>query len=499
MSARSKQKREFGDFQTPLKLAREVCLLLAKREIIPASIVEPTCGEGNFLVASLETFPSIANAVGIDINPQHIDQARIAVRPAYHGTNIDIRNDDFFNVEWPRLLKPLPEPLLIIGNPPWVTNSELGSMGSSNLPQKSNFQRLHGLDAITGKGNFDISEWMLIKALEWIAGKRATIAMLCKTSVARKVLTHAWKNDHSLSQADIYHIDAMAHFGAAVDACLLVVQASQTEPSFDCQVHASLDATSVSRVLRYSNGRLLANAAAYKSWKHLEGNGWHKWRSGIKHDCAKVMELRELNGQYQNGLGETVRIESDYIYPMLKSSEIANNPEPRHSRLMIVPQTFIGEDTSPIKERAPKTWEYLDNHSDYLDRRASSIYRNRPPFSIFGVGEYSFATWKVAVSGFYKDLYFRVIGPSLGKPVVLDDTCYFIACQTEEEATCIADMLNSDVAQGFYSAFIFEDAKRPVTIDLLRRLDLLALARELCTEKQFMEYQTSAFGQSYLL
>ena len=46
--------------------------------------------------------------------------------------------------------------ILILGNPPWVTNSELSSLNSNNLPKKTNFKELNGLDAITGKGNFDI-------------------------------------------------------------------------------------------------------------------------------------------------------------------------------------------------------------------------------------------------------------------------------------------------------------------------------------------------------
>ena len=499
MPAKSRQKREFGDFQTPPQLAREVCLLLSGQGIAPSSILEPTCGEGNFLAAALQAFPTITNAVGIDIDARHVERARNAVHAENNGRNIAIRHDDFFAVDWKRTLESLPEPLLVIGNPPWVTNAEIGSIGGFNLPDKSNFQQHRGLDAITGKGNFDISESMLISALEWIAGRRATIAMLCKTAVARKVLTHAWKNGLMLARADLYRIDAAAHFGAAVDACLLVVTASATHRTLDCRVHDSLDAPTANSVLRYGDGRLLADGDAYETWKHLAGNGWRKWRSGIKHDCAKVMELRELDGQYRNGLGETVVLESEYLYPMLKSSDVANSPAPRPSRLMIVPQTFIGEDTNLIKERAPLTWEYLESHADYLERRASSIYRNRPQFSIFGVGEYSFAPWKVAISGFYKDLQFRVVMPSSGKPVVLDDTCYFIPCQTEEEAACIADMLNSDAARQFFSAFIFWDAKRPVTVELLQRLDLLALAKELRMEKRFMDCQVSGSLQPSLL
>ena len=138
--------------------------------------------------------------------------------------------ESFFEVDWNNILRDLPEPILVVGNPPWVTNSTLGAIGSSNLPKKSNFQNYNGLEALTGKSNFDISEWMLIKLLEMLEGRRATVAMLCKTAVARKVLVHAWKNDISLADAEIHPIDAAASFGAAVDACLLVCSLSPGQP-----------------------------------------------------------------------------------------------------------------------------------------------------------------------------------------------------------------------------------------------------------------------------
>ena len=55
--ARKAVKIEFGDFQTPAALAGDVCALLARAMPHPASIVEPSCGTGAFLVAALRRFP----------------------------------------------------------------------------------------------------------------------------------------------------------------------------------------------------------------------------------------------------------------------------------------------------------------------------------------------------------------------------------------------------------------------------------------------------------
>ena len=82
----------------------------------------------------------------------------------------------------------------------------------------------------------------------------------------------------------------------------------------------------------------------------------------------------------------------------------------------------------------------------------------RPRFSVFGIGEYSFAQWKVAISGFYKSLDFRVVAPCEGRPVVLDDTCYFLPFRSEKEAVTVAELLNSDKARGFFKSVVFWDA-----------------------------------------
>jgi hypothetical protein len=360
-------------------------------------------------------------------------------------------------------------------------------LGSQNLPAKSNFQNHNGLDAITGRANFDISEWMLIELLAAMSGRQGTLAMLCKSSVARKVLCHAWRNGTEVARAAIYGIDADLHFDASVDAVLLVIDLGANAVAKEAAVHPSMRGSTPQSAIGFESDNLVADTHAYRQWRHLCGPSVLKWRSGIKHDCSKVMELRREANKHRNGLGSLVELEDIHLYPLFKSSDLANGSS-ENRRWMIVTQKRVGEDTSEMRERAPKTWAYLTAHADLLANRGSSIYRNQPPFSIFGVGDYSFAPWKVAISGLYKRLTFVAVGPIEGKPTVLDDTSYFLPCETREQADYLTSLLNSTVAQSFYNAFVFWDAKRPITSDLLRRLDLRLLARELQTEEVFVGY-----------
>ena len=474
MNRKTRQRIEFGDFQTPFPLADEICALLHKLGYTPNSILEPTCGRGHFILAALKNFDSVSKIIGLDINPAYIES--LALQLGKYQT-VALYQSDFFDTNWREVLSVLPDPLLILGNPPWVTNAELSTFEGNNLPPKNNFQKYSGFDAITGASNFDISEWMLLRMFEWVRNRNAIVAMLCKTTVARKVLLHEWKNNPKSGRARMFLIDTLSHFGVSVEACLLVYDTCDVGAKI-CNVHRTLSPSSKSTRFGYEDGQLVANIDFYKKWRHLQTGQNDKdfvWRSGIKHDCAKVMELTRLGNHYRNGLGERVDIEETFVYPMMKSSDVAKSVPPH--RFMLITQKFVGQETAFIRTIAPKTWNYLLEHRDCFERRKSAIYRNNPPFSIFGVGDYSFSNWKVAISGLYKKIHFVPIGPHDGKPVVLDDTCYFLACPGEEEARLIATLLNSQPAVEFFSSFVFWDAKRPVTAKILNKINIIALAK----------------------
>lgn len=479
--AKTNRITEFGDFQTPIELSRRVCELLSHLNFQPVSLIEPTCGLGSFLFAALDQFPTVTKAIGLDISPDYVEAVLLKLHNRSDRKKVQIIQDSFFLTDWADLLEDLPSPMLVIGNPPWVTNAQLSTFGSFNVPEKSNFQRHNGFDAMTGKSNFDISEWMLIRVLHWLDNRKAVMAMLCKTAVARKLLMYAWKNKISLSDSAIYRIDAAAYFGASVDACLLVCHFSPSVHNLTSRIYQNIEDSDPKHTIGIRDGELVASVELYERWKHLQGHSTTKWRSGIKHDCAKVMELRKEGNMYRNGFGELVELEEQFIFPMLKSSEVANGLAVIPKRWMLVTQKSVRDDTSLIKGAAPKTWKYLQAYAHLLDKRGSSIYKNRSQFSIFGVGDYSFAPWKVAISGFYKKLNFKIIESYNNKPVVLDDTSNFLPCQSQNEAQHLAYLLNSQISKEFFEAFIFWDAKRPITIELLRRLNLVALDHELKT------------------
>jgi hypothetical protein len=436
---------------------------------LPAVVLEPTCGEGAFLDAAARQFRE-ARLAGYELNKSHAAVARGRLPPSRAQVTVA----DFFSVDWERELLPLQEPILVTGNPPWVTSATLGSLGSRNVPSKRNAKGLHGLDAMTGKSNFDVSEWMICRLLSALQRRRATLAMLCKTAVARRVIEATSAKGWDVRPGGLWSIDAMRHFGAAVDAVLFVCETGTSARKGGWGVHGSLDARRPLSRMAVVDGALVADADLVARTAHLAGRSDPEWRSGLKHDCSPVMELRVEAGRWRNGLGEHVDVEDDRVFPLMKSSDVANGVTSR-SRAVIVPQRALGEDTASLERRAPKTWQYLSAHRERLRARKSSVYRGQAEFAIFGIGPYSFAPWKVAISGLYKRCEFALIGPEGDRPVMLDDTCYFLPFESEANARRAWEALRSPPAMDFLAGRIFWDAKRPISKAILQRLDLRAL------------------------
>lgn len=362
---------------------------------------------------------------------------------------------------------------MVLGNPPWVTSAELGSLESQNIPQKQNSMSYAGIDAITGKSNFDVSEWMLNRLLGALQGMEFVVSLLCKFVVARRIMARAAQAQWPL-EGELRCIDATTHFDASVEAVLLTLRADvrpSHEVSLRWPMYAALPSRSPASVVGYIDGTITPDIDAFSRTRHLAGHCVPEWRSGLKHDCSAVMELMVEEGGLVSQGGGAVDIEPDHVFPLMKGSDVAHGRWPPR-RALLVPQRALGQDTRVLRETAPRTWAYLQAHRRALDARKSTIYAGKPPFSVFGVGSYTFAPWKVAIAGLYKKLHFFLVGPHQGRPVVFDDTTYFLPFETEAAARTAHAALTSGLARDFFEARVFWDDKRPINKGVLQALDL---------------------------
>jgi hypothetical protein len=475
--------REWGDFQTPPELTTRVCSYLIETGVAPQIIIEPTYGTGNFILTALKTFPTVRWVYGIEIQEKYEWRLKLALlldalQERRSSAAIELYRDDIFTHHFPERMLDVQD-VLLLGNPPWVTNSELSGLNSRNTPRKRNIKALRGIDAITGKSNFDIGEFVLIRLLDLFSQQRGTLAMLCKNSAIKSIVEITPQRGFKVSDVRALEINAARDFGAAVEASLLVMELGASRPTSTCRV-ATLDRPHHTiRQFGWTRNRFVYDLEAYESNAELDGKSPPVWRQGLKHDCARIMELEARDGHWSNGDGAMVDIEERWVFPLLKSSDIKEFETRQWRKEVIVTQRRLGEDTAHLQAHAPKLWQYLTANRECFEKRKSSIYRNKPAFSIFGVGEYSFKKYKVAVSGLYKTPVFSIVPPLDDRPVMLDDTCYFLSFDTYMDALLTASLLNTSIVQRFLQAIVFPDAKRPYTKEILMRIDLARAATEL--------------------
>lgn len=483
-------RRAYGDFQTNTTLAQNITQYLSKKKVSPTIILEPTCGKGAFILAALQQFTSIQQIIGIEIYLPYVWQTKFSIlelflqQKALCKPQIILLHEDVFKVEFQKIIPKNPsDHLLILGNPPWVTNAALTTLNSDNLPQKSNFKKYKGLEAVTGKGNFDIGESISLQLLKAFHQYQGHFAFLVKKSVIKNIVQELPNTNYQIGHLQQLNIDARKEFKAAVSAAVFSAQLDAST-AFTC-LEKDFYAQKVITQFGWYKDKFIYSIPTYNTVKAIDGSSPFVWRQGMKHDCSKIMELDYSSGYYQNGFKEKVSLEEDLLYGLLKSSDLKNEVLQTTRKTTIITQKKIGQDTHYIQEKYPKTYHYLNANRAYFERRKSSIYKGKPPFSIFGIGAYSFKKYKVAISGMYKRTTFSLVFPIDNKPTMLDDTCYFIGFDKLEEAQITQKILNSPLVQDFLKALIFLDAKRPITKSILMRIDLHKAYQILSQNKEY--------------
>jgi hypothetical protein len=149
-------------------------------------------------------------------------------------------------------------------------------------------------------------------------------------------------------------------------------------------------------------------------------------------------------------------IEPDLLYPLLRGRDV--------ERWRAVPQAHLLMVQDPVKRRGydedwlsvtyPRTYAYLKRFEAIL--RTRSGYKryfgeSDPFYSLFDVGDYTFAPYKVVWRGeVAPELIAAVVEKQGETNTVPDQTVYFIGLPTKEEAHFVCAILNSMPVRGHY-------------------------------------------------
>lgn len=456
--------RQRGDFQTPQALARQIwaALDLSRFDLI----IEPTFGLGAFLMTIPEN--SRADVVGWEIHGEYY-HATVGSLATGKTRSFRLYQGDILAASRTDIGAPSDASLLVIGNPPWVTNAEQGALGGGNTGRKYNLKSLPGLEALTGKSNFDISEAIILHLIGLVSGYTAVqFALLGKFTVVRNLMQFLG-HDSDIGDFEFHRINSLTYFGAAVDAGLIKFKIGKDITTrHECTVYHGIAGDEIGRI-GLLNGRLVYDLEAYERTLFLENANppHYVWRQGVKHDASKILELSASGAGLRNRQGELVEVEPEVLYPLYKSSDIFHGRESRFALPLY--QRGLHDPLGDVERRFPKLYDYLKRHEAVFRARESSIYRKRPPFSMFGIGDYTYATYKVAIGALYAEPVFRLLEPA-PRPAVLDDTCYMLATNDYGEAVYLLAILSLDCTRDFLLAVSYSGDKRRFSKEVLAKV-----------------------------
>ena len=456
--------RQRGDFQTPVTLACQIwsTLDVEKYDVV----IEPTFGRGSFLKTLPET--SKAEVFGWEIHQEYYDvvtqNCRRTLDQAFYLFHQDVLTADVRQINLSE-----ESSVLVIGNPPWVTNTEQGTLGGKNTGRKYNLKSLPGLEAMTGKSNFDICEAIILHLVRILSDHSAVqFALLAKFSVVRNLIQFL-KQCPNIGEFEFHKLDTVKHFGVAADAGLIKFKiARQNLPETPCPIFEGIGGPQVGEI-GWINGRFVYDVDKYQRVSFLENEAAsaYVWRQGVKHDVSNVLELSERGPELVNRSNEVADVEEEILYQLYKSSDIYHG---RKSRFVVpIYQRDLKETLEDLEQRFPRLYGYLKKHEADFSGRKSRIYRNRSPFSIFGVGEYTHCTYKVAIGALYPEPVFRLLEPQ-PRPVVPDDTGYMLATNDYQEAVYLLAVLSLDCTRDFLLSVSHASDKRRWTKDVLARV-----------------------------
>ncbi len=156
-------------------------------------------------------------------------------------------------------------------------------------------------------------------------------------------------------------------------------------------------------------------------------------------------------------------IEPDLLYPLLRGRDVRRWRAAPSAHLILAqdPRTRAGIPEAEMRRRWPKTYTYLKKFEEQLRQRSGfrKYFDPSDPFySMYNVGPYTMAPWKVVWSGQVAPrLRAAVIdGRDRDETIVPDQTCYFCSFEEAIPAHELCAILNSAPVRLWYKSVAYK-------------------------------------------
>jgi SAM-dependent methyltransferase len=242
---------------------------------------------------------------------------------------------------------------------------------------------------------------------------------------------------------------------------------------------------------------LTARPRALRAIRKVLGRSGYVAHAGVYTGGANAVYWVDVVGKRPDGLvvvrniteGAKVKvnevtepIEPDLLYPLLRGRDVRRwRAEPSAWILMVQdPKRRRGIEERELRSRYPRVYGYLKKFEKTLRERAAfkryftrrdrggGIIESGPFYSMFDVGDYTFAPWKVVWREQGSSMTAGVVGLEDGKPTVPDHKCMLVDCRTPGEAYYVCALLNSSLCVAAVLGYAVEIQMDPHILKRIR-------------------------------
>lgn len=414
------------------------------------------------------------------------------------------------NAFMPMFLEPFD---YVVGNPPWINWESLPPSyreQSAYLWQETGLFVHSGMDTILGKGKKDISTLLTYVAADRYLKKDGKLAFVITQSVWKTAGAGQGFRRFRIGEAGphlrVLRVDDLSTLqvfeGASTRTSMFVMQKGKptrypvrytywqkTEYGRGLDYDSTLEEVQdITRQLRFraapvnaddpTSAWLTARRRALDAVRKVLGSSDYDAHAGACTWANSVYWL-EIAAERPDGLtvvrnvtegakrrvrAVTAELEPDLLYPLLRGRDVNRwQAVPSlHILMMQDPETRRGIDEKIVQMQYPKTWAYLKRFEKPLrersgfkryftrpGRKKGEVVETGPFYSMFNVGDYTFAPYKVVWTRVGNDVAAGVMSSQTlcgqEKPIIPLETATMVAFDSQVEAHYFCGYINSSL------------------------------------------------------
>lgn len=529
-----------GTFSVPASLGESAAAIEQLANLLEECVTQRVSGEV-FEKRLLKTFPQLQDNV-----------AEIAVARGLFAqlADLDARK---INGIWARILKNAFAPLFVgtfdfvAGNPPWVNWESLPDQYRRSTAPLWDAYALFphkGYDAILGKCKDDISVLMTYVAMDKYLNAKGKLGFIITQSVLKTSGGGEGFRRFRLGREGEFirptYVDdfvAIQPFASASNRTIVIILEKGARVKYPVAYSQWYKTVSGKRIPEDATLELLGEMASFRKYvaepvdHDNAASSWITGRARVLRATRKVIGESEyvgragvstwLNGVYwlhrvstrPDGLVvvtnatessktevEDVQaaLEADLLYPLVRASDVTKWQATSELYHLLPHLSGMRLNAIPEKQMAvefPKTFGYLKRFEQAL-RGRSGFKRffkpNQPFYSVYNVGDYTFAPHKVLWGQIGSQLAAAVTSQAGTKPFIPQHTVTLVAYDNLDEAHYLCALVNSSIVNFTLQSYAQRGGKSFATPHVLENISVPTFDQMNGTHKRLAELSQSA-------